>query len=209
MKKEGEADVSEFLAKRITMRFIRKFQIKEEDWDLYYLGIEVIVTTALTSLMIMALGIALRNFFGSVVFLLCFMSIRGYCGGYHAKTRVRCFFVSILCYLLSFGMMNPWGDEGTKQNHVLCDARGLVSGLFCVRICRNIWDINADMGNNRHYCFTSLCKKEEKEMNKFKATLSRLIMAAVWGVAITTLTSTSRYLTYQPKGEEELMRRYL
>ena len=105
MKKEGEADVSEFLAKRITMRFIRKFQIKEEDWDLYYLGIEVIVTTALTSLMIMALGIALRNFFGSVVFLLCFMSIRGYCGGYHAKTRVRCFFVSILCYLLSFGMM--------------------------------------------------------------------------------------------------------
>ena len=51
--------------------------------------------------------------------------------------------------------------------------------------------------------------KEEKEMNKFKATLSRLIMAAVWGVAITTLTSTSRYLTYQPKGEEELMRRYL
>ena len=28
--------------------------------------------------------------------------------------------------------------EGTKQNYVLCDARGLVSGLFCVRICRNI-----------------------------------------------------------------------
>ena len=91
MKKEGEADVSEFLAKRITMRFIRKFQIKEEDWDLYYLGIEVIVTTALTSLMIMALGIALRNFFGSVVFLLCFMSIRGYCGGYHAKPECGAF----------------------------------------------------------------------------------------------------------------------
>lgn len=105
MEKEGEAVVSEFLAKRITMVFIRKFQIKEEDWDLYYLGIEVIVTTALTSLMIMALGITLRNFFGSVAFLLCFMSIRGYCGGYHAKTRIRCFFVSVLCYLLSFGMM--------------------------------------------------------------------------------------------------------
>ena len=43
MKKEGEADVSEFLAKRITMRFIRKFQIKEEDWDLYYLGIEAVL----------------------------------------------------------------------------------------------------------------------------------------------------------------------
>lgn len=85
----------------------------------------------------------------------------------------------------------------------------LVLNLFCVRVCRKIRDINADMGNNRDYCFTSLCKKEEKEMNKLKATLSRLVMAAVWGVAITTLTSTSRFLTYQPKGEEELMRRYL
>lgn len=97
--------MSEFLAKRITMVFIRKFQIKEEDWDLYYLGIEVIVTTALTGIMIMLLGIGLRNFFGAVVFLLCFMSIRCYSGGYHAKTRLHCFFVSVLCYLLSFTMM--------------------------------------------------------------------------------------------------------
>lgn len=104
-KKEEKADVSEFLAKRITMVFIRKFQIKEEDWDLYYLGIEVIVTTALTGMMIMLLGIGLRNFFGSIVFLLCFMSIRSYSGGYHAKTRLHCFFVSVLCYLLSFAMM--------------------------------------------------------------------------------------------------------
>ena len=85
----------------------------------------------------------------------------------------------------------------------------LVFNLFRVRVCWEIRDINADMDNNGHYCFASLWKKEEKEMNKLKATLSRLVMAAVWGVAITTLTSTSRFLTYQPKGEEELMRKYL
>lgn len=69
-KKEEKADVSEFLAKRITMVFIRKFQIKEEDWDLYYLGIEVIVTTALTGMMIMLLGIGLRNFLDLLFFTL-------------------------------------------------------------------------------------------------------------------------------------------
>ena len=63
--------MSEFLAKRITMRFIRKFQIKEEDWDLYYLGIEVIVTTALTSLMIMALGITQKPECGASLFRYC------------------------------------------------------------------------------------------------------------------------------------------
>lgn len=105
MKKEGEADVSEFLAKRITMRFIRKFQIKEEDWDLYYLGIEVIVTTALTSLMIMALGIALRNFFGSVVFLLCFMSIQGLLRRITCKNQSAVLFCFDIVLSLSFGMM--------------------------------------------------------------------------------------------------------
>mgnify|MGYP004427082233 FL=1 len=46
-------------------------------------------------------------------------------------------------------------------------------------------------------------------MYRVKALLSKLAMAAVWGVAISTLASTSRYFSYQPSGEEELMHKYL
>ena len=46
-------------------------------------------------------------------------------------------------------------------------------------------------------------------MYRVKALLSKIAMAAVWGVAISTLTSTSRFFSYQPSGEEELMRKYL
>lgn len=46
-------------------------------------------------------------------------------------------------------------------------------------------------------------------MQRVKMLLSRLAVAAVWGVAISTLASTSRYFVYQPEGEEALMRKYL
>lgn len=46
-------------------------------------------------------------------------------------------------------------------------------------------------------------------MQRVKTFLSRIAVAAVWGVAISTLASTSRYFAYQPEGEEALMRKYL
>lgn len=97
--------MTEFLAKRIAPVFIRIFQIEEEDRDLYYLGIEVIVNTAITSLAILLAGILLHNFLGAFLFLICFSNIRSYSGGYHSKTRWRCFVVTMLCYLCTYAIM--------------------------------------------------------------------------------------------------------
>lgn len=117
---EGDAEMAEFLAKRITREFIRKFHIAEENWDLYYLGIEVITTTVLTSLLIICCGILLHNGPGSVAFLLCFTTIRGYSGGYHAKTRKRCLVATMLCYVCSLAMMKGllW-LQGLAQSFVI------------------------------------------------------------------------------------------
>lgn len=46
-------------------------------------------------------------------------------------------------------------------------------------------------------------------MNRFKKLMSNLLLTTIWGVAVTTLTSTSRFFAYQPEGEEELMQKYL
>lgn len=116
--------MAEFLAKRITRAFIRKFHIEEESWDLYYLGIEVITTTVLTSLLIIACGILLNNCVGSMAFLLCFMTLRGYAGGYHARTRLRCLFATIFCYVCSAGMM-----KGLLSVDGIWQALMILSGL--------------------------------------------------------------------------------
>lgn len=119
--------MAEFLAKRITREFIRKFHIAEESWDLYYLGIEVITTTVLTSLLIICCGILLHNGSGSVAFLLCFTTIRGYSGGYHAKTRMKCLVATILCYVCSMVMM-----RGLLRLNGLAQGLLVTSGILAV-----------------------------------------------------------------------------
>lgn len=95
----------EYLLKRITDIFIRRFGIEEEDRDLIYLGMEVILNTAFTAVVILLLGVLLHNVLGALLFLCCFANIRSYSGGYHATTKFRCFAITILCYLSSYGMM--------------------------------------------------------------------------------------------------------
>lgn len=127
--------MAEFLAKRITREFIRKFHIAEENWDLYYLGIEVITTTVLTSLLIICCGILLHNGLGSVAFLLCFTTIRGYSGGYHAKTRMRCLVATILCYVCSMVMMRGLlGLNGLAREFLVASGILAVVVIFIKRV---------------------------------------------------------------------------
>lgn len=49
--------MAEFSAKRITRAFICKFHVAEESWNLYYLGIEIVIITVLTSLLIISCGV--------------------------------------------------------------------------------------------------------------------------------------------------------
>lgn len=89
----------------------RMGQIQRADVELYALGIEVILSSGVTAAAVMILGILLGNWKGAVAFLLCFMHIRNYSGGYHASTKVRCFLTSIGCYLASWLMvvcMTAW-----------------------------------------------------------------------------------------------------
>lgn len=59
-------------------------------FDIVQLGVEVIISTIVNLLGVFAIGIFLGMFLQSVFFIICFMTIRNYSGGYHATTRIRC-----------------------------------------------------------------------------------------------------------------------
>ena len=127
--RERYADVTDFLTKRIAPVFIRIFQIEEEDRDLYYLGIEVIVNTIITAMAVLFAGILLHNFWGALLFLVCFANVRSYSGGYHSKTRLRCFVVTMLCYLCTYVVMRGMLClNGTWQTVIV--AFGILATLF-------------------------------------------------------------------------------
>lgn len=99
--------MTEKAARLMADRLAGMGQIQGEDVELYALGIEVILSSAVTAAAVMILGIFLCNWKGALAFLLCFMHIRNYSGGYHASTRGRCFFTSIGCYMGSL-LLSGW-----------------------------------------------------------------------------------------------------
>lgn len=98
------------LSKTYSGYMVRIGAIRESEKELYALGVEVILSTILSAMAIFLLGWMLHNLDGAVIFLLCFISMRNYSGGYHAKTRVGCFLATLCCYWTSWA-----GRRGLEQ----------------------------------------------------------------------------------------------
>ncbi len=75
-----------------------------EDKELYRYGIQQGLNLALNMLTTMLIGCLCGMFYSSVLFLLSYMPLRSFCGGYHAKTHFRCYIYSVVmitCILLA------------------------------------------------------------------------------------------------------------
>lgn len=90
------------LAERLAKSFADGGWIGEADIDLYTVGLDVILSTAVTAGVVLLLSLCLGNLGGGVLFLLCFAHIRSYSGGYHAATRTRCLVCTVGCYAFSY-----------------------------------------------------------------------------------------------------------
>lgn len=75
-----------------------------EDKELYRYGIQQGLNLALNMLTTMIIGCLCGMFYSSVLFLISYMPLRSFCGGYHAKTHFRCYIYSVVmitCILLA------------------------------------------------------------------------------------------------------------
>lgn len=85
--------------------------IDEEDKEIYLFGFYQGLIFLLNIATALLTGIILDMFLESVLFLICFIPLRIYAGGYHAKTQLRCYVMStvttvILLYLIAFLQKN-------------------------------------------------------------------------------------------------------
>lgn len=85
---------------------IKKNFIVEDEKEEYLYGIEVLELKILHTVGIIAISIINHRFIEMILFLTFYSYIRSIIGGFHAKTRVACFVISIMmaaftCYLLN------------------------------------------------------------------------------------------------------------
>lgn len=70
----------------------------EDEKEVVIYGLEAIVSTLVDILVILNIGIISDNLLGTIVYLLCFCSIRVLAGGYHANSYLSCLLCSIISY---------------------------------------------------------------------------------------------------------------
>lgn len=86
------------LSNKIADSLCKKQLIDESDKEIYAFGYEVILDNVLKVLLILGAGALLHRLAATVVFILIFMLLRGYTGGYHAKTKWGCGVASVMLW---------------------------------------------------------------------------------------------------------------
>ncbi|PWJ09868.1 accessory gene regulator B family protein [Ruminococcus flavefaciens] len=74
-----------------------------EDKEVYRYGIQQGLNLTLNILTTIIIGVLCGMAYPSILFLVCYVPLRSFCGGYHAKTHFRCYIYSVImitCILL-------------------------------------------------------------------------------------------------------------
>lgn len=74
--------------------------IQREDVDKCKYGLEVMLSSLLEILSILLFSVFVGNFFETVLLFVAFIPLRIYAGGYHANTKLKCYFISVAVYLV-------------------------------------------------------------------------------------------------------------
>lgn len=74
--------------------------IKREEMQQCQYGLDVFISSMLVVLTIVLLSVIIGNVTYAVLFFLMFIPLRIFAGGYHASTKLRCYFISLAVYVL-------------------------------------------------------------------------------------------------------------
>lgn len=95
----------------IVDRLCRGGHIPDREKGIYKVGFDVIVGTVVSGSAILGMGILRKDAIGAILFLVVFCTVRNYCGGYHAKTRLKC----LLTMMAAFGCVSVLSESVLKS----------------------------------------------------------------------------------------------
>lgn len=81
------------LAKSTAYFFVEKQVVKKEDEEVYAYGMELMYSSILNIAVAVIIAIVTNTVFPTSAFLIIFIVLRQYIGGYHAKTHLGCMFI--------------------------------------------------------------------------------------------------------------------
>ena len=86
------------LAARIGKYLICNNVISKDDFPVYKYGLELLISSIIETVVICSLGAIFFSLFDAIVFIVCFVLLRSFCGGFHASSYLRCTIYSTLTF---------------------------------------------------------------------------------------------------------------
>lgn len=67
--------------------------ITPDDREIYEYGLEITIANMVNGIIVFLIGVGFQKVPETIIFYLAFVSLRFFCGGYHADSYSRCFFL--------------------------------------------------------------------------------------------------------------------
>lgn len=115
----------------LTELLIEVGSIEKKDRNLYKYGIEIILVMALNVITVIILGYAMGMLLDCIIFLLLFMPLRSYAGGYHNSNSIKCYFLS--CSIIISSLIG--------MNYIYVDVKHIYLFLITFIPCLYIWKV--------------------------------------------------------------------
>lgn len=108
------------ISEDITFILLKNKIIDIEDRDIYVYGFQVILSTLIVTGSLLSLGVLLNKIPLTLGFMVTFISLRTYTGGYHAEKFKSCFTITMTIYLsqLLINIIIP--DNFKKSIGIIC-----------------------------------------------------------------------------------------
>ena len=101
----------------LTTKFVNKLInsniIKKEDSEIYSYGFKEMLFITLNIITTLFIGLIFNKIFEIILFMITYSAIRVYVGGYHARTKSKCYIFSVLmlisvCYILKLDLLKSY-----------------------------------------------------------------------------------------------------
>ena len=89
------------LAAKISSKMLQRGVISGEMFDIYVYGFELVLSFLFSVAVLLFIGIVSHRIFHTLIFLLAFVTLRSFTGGYHANTYGVCFIVTISVFIVT------------------------------------------------------------------------------------------------------------
>jgi len=84
----------------VTDWLVASGNVKEEEKEIYVYGLQQGLLIIANIITILAIGFVFNMVWQSLIFMIAYLPLRSFAGGYHAKTQLRCYLFSIVLTIM-------------------------------------------------------------------------------------------------------------